>query len=189
MFLIIENNVNLDWEAYQRFLNGDQKAFEELVIKYKDGLILFINRYVNNMHTAEDFAQDAFVEILIHRERYQPSVSFKTYLYTIGRNKAVDYIRKNSRVVYIEDYPDSEQEEYSLEEKVLKEEDKRMLYEEIKRLKKEYQIAIMLIDLEGMSYREAAGILKKSENQVKILIYRARKSLEKALRKGEKSKT
>ena len=175
---------NIEEARYRSFLNGDMESFEQLVIEYKDALIYFISRYVKDMAAAEDLAQDTFVEILLHKERYNFKTSFKTYLFTIGRNKAVDYIRKYERVSLVEEYPDMASDEKLSEERVVREEEKKALYEAINRLKWEYQKVLYLIDLEELSYAQAAEIMDKSESQIKILIFRARKALRKELEKG-----
>ena len=178
-----QQKVNRDKKNYQAFVNGDNKAFEALVIEYKDHLIYFINRFVQNITIAEDLAQDVFVDILLHKERYEYRVSFKTYLFTIGRNKAVDYIRKNQKITLVEELPEDSIQERGLENKIVRDEEQRLLYRMIACLKDDYRIAIMLIDLEGFSYAQAARILHKSDAQMKILIYRARKSLAKLMEK------
>ncbi len=166
---------------YRSFLAGDMESFEWLVMEYKDSLIYFISRYVKDVAAAEDLAQDAFVEVLLHKERYHFKTSFKTWLFTIGRNKAVDYIRRNGRVSLVEEYPEAVAEEELLEDRVIREEEKRVLYQAIRSLKEEYQRALYLIDLEGMSYAQAAQIMGKSQAQIKVLIFRARKALRKVL--------
>lgn len=172
-----------DENNYRVFLAGDNVGFENLVLEYKDSLIHFINRYIHDLFLAEDLAQDAFVEIFVHKERYQFKLKFKTYLYTIGRNKAVDYIRKNHGTIPMEECF-WESEELSMEEKLIQDEDKRLLYQVIKQLKPSYQAVLHLIDYEEQSYAEAAKILGKTEGQVKILIYRARKALAKQMLKA-----
>ncbi len=179
---VVSSEFENDNEYYARFLDGDEQAFEYLVLSYKDKLIYFLNRYVHNITIAEDLAQDAFVEVYVHKERFHFKGSFKTYLYTIGRNKAVDYIRKNERMVFVAEYPEDAQEEMLLDN-LIKEEQKKHLHESMKKLKMDYQVAISLIDIEGMSYAEAAKILKKTDGQMKILIHRARKALAKILEK------
>lgn len=176
----MDHQSETDKEQYQQFLSGSNEAFELLVIKYKDHLIYFINRYTKNITVAEDLAQDAFVELLVHKERYDFSVSFKTYLFTIGRNKAVDYIRKNQRVWFVDELPE-QADEAGLEQSVIQEDSKKLLYQTMKKLKPDYQAAISLIDLEGMSYAQAANVLGKSDAQMKILIHRARKGLKKLM--------
>lgn len=174
---------NRDKKYYEAFVNGDNKAFETLILEYKDHLIYFINRIIQNPTIAEDLAQDVFVEILLHKDRYHYKVSFKTYLFTIGRNKAVDYIRKNKRVMLVDEFPETSEEDLGLEKKVIKDEDRRLLYRSLARLKEDYRVAITLIDLEGFSYAQAAKVLQKSDVQMKVLIYRARKNLAKLMEK------
>lgn len=174
-----------DRQDYERFLAGDIKGFEELVIRHKNGLIYFINRYVKDISAAEDIAQDVFVEFYLHKERYNPDKEFKTYIYTIGHNRAVDYIRKNSRLVFVDEYTEQMSEEDELFNKVVRDEEKSKLHKAIRELKSEYQAAITLIDIEAMSYDMAAAILGKTPAQMKILIFRARKSLAKKI-KGQR---
>ena len=66
-----------DKKLYQKYLNGDNKAFEELVTKYKDNIIYFISRYTKNTEIAEDISQDVFVYILLNKEQYDFKYSFK----------------------------------------------------------------------------------------------------------------
>ena len=80
--------------SYRRFIDGDKSAFEEIIDLYRESLILFIYRYTGDLEAAEDLAGDVFVELIIHPGRYRFRSSFKTYIFSIGRNKAVDYIRK-----------------------------------------------------------------------------------------------
>lgn len=159
------------------------EAFEQLVIKYKDNLIYFIYRYTKELYIAQDLAQDTFVELLLYKERYREEFNFKTFLFTIGRNKAIDYIRKQKKHVLVEQIPQYHQEAEELLQKVCKDEEKKALYQALSNLKQEYQVAIYLIDLQGMSYMQAAEIMRKTNTQIKVLIHRARKALEKRLRK------
>ena len=84
-------------ELYMRYREGDERAFDELVLSVKDGLIYYVNRYVKDIHTAEDISEDVFVSLLMHPKRFSGDSSVKTYLYTIGRNKAIDRLRRNRR--------------------------------------------------------------------------------------------
>ena len=180
-----KNNINeLDKERYKRFINGDVKGFEELVIEYKNVLIYFLNRYVQDLNIAEDIAQDAFVDVYVYKERYNGKTSFKTYLFTIGRNKAVDYIRKNKHMQYtvnIEEQTEISSEENELVDYVIQSENKGMIAHALERMKEEYARVLILIDLEDFSYKEAANVLGKTTSQVKVLVHRARKSLRKML--------
>lgn len=87
--------------SYRRFLDGDDKGIEEIVGDFKDGLILYLNTFVNNLYIAEELAEDTFFRLLIKKPRFAGKSSFKSWLYSIGRNGAIDYIRhsKNHRTL------------------------------------------------------------------------------------------
>lgn len=177
---MVNGEYQLDKERYDRFINGDVKGFEELVIEYKNLLIFFLQRYLKDIHLAEDIAQDAFVEVYIHKERYHGKTSFKTYLFTIGRNKAIDYIRKNNRFhehEILEDHHELVSEDIQLVNQVIQQDNKIQVANAINKMKDEYAKVILLVDFEEFSYKEAAKILNKTTSQIKILLHRARKKL------------
>lgn len=174
-----------DQKDYEQFLQGDSLAFERLVIRYRESLIYFIYRYVKNYHHAEELAQDTFVQVLLHKERYNPEYAFKTYLFTIARNLAVDAIRKWKREVPYDNVVTALEEiEWNLlEHHVIRNEERAYLNKQMKQLKSSYQMAIYLVDFEELSYEQAAIVLGKTMGQMKVLIYRARKALKKILEK------
>ncbi|MBS5934741.1 MAG: RNA polymerase sigma factor [Clostridiales bacterium] len=180
-----KDNLNeLDKERYKRFINGDVEGFEELVLAYKNMLIYFLNRYLQDLNIAEDIAQDAFVDVYVYKERYNGKTSFKTYLFTIGRNKAIDYIRKNKQMQYtvnIEEQTEISSDEDELIDYIIQQENKGLIAHTLERMKEEYARVLILIDFEDFSYKEAADVLGKTTSQVKVLIHRARKSLRKML--------
>ena len=144
-------------------------------------MIYFIYRYVKSIDIAEDLVQDVFVYLLIHKENYDFNYSLKTYLYTIAKSKALNYLKREKRIVAI-----NENDIYdvqTLEEKVFLNERKNNLKQAMLKLKPEYQSAVYLADIEELSYKEIGQIMKKSESGIKSLIFRARKSLEEILRK------
>lgn len=171
------------WELYERFQKGDEQAFADLMTAYKDGLIYFIYRYVHNIDVAEDLSEDVFVVLLMHRRRFNGDASLKTYLYTIGRNKAVGWLRKNCHTVRQEEdraLPDPQED---LEERVIKNERDRQLHKAIERLKPEYAQVLHLLYFSGMTQESAGKVMKKNPKQMENLAYRARKALKKILEK------
>ena len=171
-----------DKELYKEFLQGSKESFEELVIKHKDSMIYFIQKYVKSIDIAEDLAQDVFVYILEHKKNYKFEYCLKTYLYTIAKSKALNYIKREKRIVAIDEkeYENIKDVE-ELEEKVFKNERAENLKNAIQKLKLEYQNVIYLADIEELSYKEIAHILKKTNSSVKVLIYRAREALRKIM--------
>ena len=73
-----------DKQLYKEFLFGSKESFEEIVIRHKDSIIYFIQKYVKSIDIAEDLAQDVFVYMLINKRSYKFEYSLKTYLYTIA---------------------------------------------------------------------------------------------------------
>ena len=67
-----------DKELYKKNLDGDKKAFEKLVLKYKKQIIFFISRYTKNTVIAEDISQDVFVYLLLNKKQFNFQYSFKT---------------------------------------------------------------------------------------------------------------
>ena len=173
--------------SYRRFLNGDERAFSEIIEMHKDNLIFFINRYVRNVAVAEELAEDVFAELLIHKRRYNFKTSLKTYIFTIGRNKAVSYVRKCVRhpeCAY--EYIESESDRRSLEDEFIQRERERELHEALNKLNEDYRTVLHLIYFEEMSYAQAAKVMKKNTKQIENLVYRARISLKKELEKEAK---
>jgi RNA polymerase sigma-70 factor (ECF subfamily) len=169
--------------SYRRFLEGDLSAFEEIIDAYKDSLIFFINRYVSDLDLAEDIAADTFATLLMKPEKYNFSVSLKTYIFTIGKNRAIDILRKRQRhgTVSLDVIPADTVSEESFIEDVLRDEEKKRLHDAINRLKKEYREAVHLVYFENMSVSEAAAVMGRGKRQVENLLYRARKALKETL--------
>lgn len=173
-----------DVVLYNSFLKGDNEAFDEIINRYRKNLILFINKYVHDLEISEDLVQDTFVYVLVNRKEYDFKYSLKTYLYTIAKCRASNYIRNQKRIVkFDEAYIKNEEEPEQVEDNLLRKEKNLKVQESLKKLKLEYQSVIFLKDIEEFSYKEICKILDKNMSQVKVLIHRARKSLAKILRK------
>ncbi|MGN0547603.1 MAG: RNA polymerase sigma factor [Acutalibacteraceae bacterium] len=173
--------------SYRRFLNGDESAFGELLDIYSDSLIFFINRYVGNIAIAQELSEDVFVELLIHKRRYNFKTSLKTYIFTIAHHKAVSYVRRCARrPEYAFDYIEDEADLKNLEDEFLKKERDLELHKALNSLSEDYRTVLHLIYFEDMSYEQAGGVMKKSRKQIENLAYRARQALKKELEKEAK---
>ncbi len=173
--------------SYRRFLEGDKEAFAKIIDIYNENLIFFIMRYVHNLNVAEDIAEDCFVSLIVNPHRYNFKISLKTYLFTIARNKSVDYIRHNRVIdtVSFDEGVEKSTEYTNFEERVLREERNRELHRALGELKEDFRTVLHLIYFEDMSYEEAGRVMKKSRKQIENLAYRARNELRVILdRKG-----
>lgn len=164
--------------SYRRFLNGDDEGLTLIIKDYKDGLILYLNGYVNNIYAAEEIMEEVFFKLAVKKPKFNEKCSFKAYLYTIGRNTAIDYIRRNSKcsmasIANMENYI---KDETGLENLYIKNEEKITVHKLMSDLKPEYRQVLWLCFFEEFSNEEAARIMRKSKRQIENLIYRAKQS-------------
>lgn len=179
--IVLEDKTDID--LYKEFINGNKDAFNEIVNRYRDILILFILRYVKNLEIAEDLAQDTFVYVLINKKEYDFKYSLKTYLFTIAKCRSINYIKKQKKNVQFSDINLEDLNSISIDESLIRQENREIILNAMTKIKDEYQVLIYLRDIQGFNYKEICKILDKTMAQVKISIYRARKSLEKIIRK------
>ncbi len=165
--------------SYRRFLNGDESAFDEIMKELFDNLVFFIDRYVHDIHAAEDIAIDAFSDLVVNKHRYNFKVTLKTYLFMLGRSRALNYIKHRKVINFVElteaDNISAEQE--TLEEIILSDERKRIVNNALNSLTDDMRVVVHLIYFEDLSYDEAAKVMKKNRKQVDNLLYRAKKEL------------
>ncbi len=171
--------------SYRRFLAGDDNGIAEIIRDYKDGLLLYLNGFVRNIHVAEELTEDTFVKIAVKKPRFSQKSSFKTWLYVIGRNVAIDHLRKNRRVSIssADELASILRDEGEVERDYIKNENKIMLHGALKRLNPEYCRVLYLIYFEGFDNAEAAKIMNKNKRQIENLLYRAKGQLKEELRR------
>lgn len=166
--------------SYRRFLDGEESAFDEVVKLYLDNLIFFINRYVGDTMASEDLAIDTLTELVIHPHRYDFKRPLKTYLFAIGKNKAINYLKRHRRVEYTEN-SDYFADLDSLEDSVLADEQQRAVNRALDSLPDDMRICVHLIYFENLSYKDAASVMKKNVKQIDNLLYRAKNRLRQML--------
>ena len=171
--------------SYRRFLDGDDKGLAEIVRNYSDGLILYLNGIVNNISVAEELMEETFYKIITKKPRFNAKYSFKTWLYTIGRNVAIDYLRHISKVsdTSFDDLENYIEDECSLEKLYIIEERKITVHRALRKLNAEYRQILWLLYFDDLSHTEAAVVMKKNARQMKNLVYRAKSALKSELDK------
>ena len=172
--------------SYQRFLKGDESALVELIRDYRDGLMLYLNGIVSDLSVAEELTEDTFLKLVLKKPRFSARCSFKTWLYTIGRNLALDHLKRSRRsTVCLEDCPEISDEECDLERQYIQQEDQLMLHHAMKKLKPEYRQVLWLVYFEGFRCAQVGKIMGKSEATTQTLVSRARKALKEKLLEEE----
>ena len=174
---------------------GRELAFRELVRRYERPVFSLVFRMVRDRETAEDLAQDAFIKVLNHIDKYSPEFKFSSWLFKIANNVAIDHLRRRRiDTISMDGSPNAttaaEVEASTLElgdgqESALDELEAKELGSAIEqasaRLRPEYRACIMLRHVEGRSYEEIAATLDLPLGTVKTYIHRARHELRKAL--------
>lgn len=163
---------------YQDFLSGNQEVLTSIIRDYRDGLILYLNAIVQNITVAEELTEDVFVKLVMKRPHFSSDSSFKTWLYAIGRNMAISYLRRQKyKHIPLENCPELTDDEKCLEWQYIQKEQQRVLHNAMKKLKKEYHQVLWLIYFEGFSHKETARIMGKTVHNIETLSYRARQAL------------
>jgi RNA polymerase sigma-70 factor (ECF subfamily) len=169
---------------YHRFLRGDKSALTELVEMYNKNLIFFINSYVANTSVAEDLAADTFCELITSKNSFTPNFTFKTWLFKVAKNNALDYLkRKEHTNISLDDVCYELADKQDLEESVLRDESMRQLHSAMAEMNDDYREILHLLYFEEMTYEEAAEVMRKNSSQIKNLAFRARQSLKNILEK------
>ena len=171
--------------SYRRFLEGDDDGIVEIIKDHKDGLMFYLNSFVQNIHLAEDLTEDTFVKLIAQQPRFSGKSTFKTWLYAIGRNVALDFLRKNAKLptVSAEEAMTLIADEADVARQYLCSERKLQVHKALKQLNDEYRQVLVLIYFEDFQNDQVASIIGKSKKQIENLVYRAKLSLKSELEK------
>jgi len=173
--------------------NGDQKAYAELMGRYRESLYFMLLKMVNNKDDADDLTIEAFGKAFKRLDQYTPNFAFSTWLFKIATNNCIDFMRKK-RVSYSLDKPMENEEggEMSInirsdgpdpEETVIKKEKVKMMREVVEKLKPRYKLLVEMRYFEELSYEEIAVKLNLPTGTVKAQLFRARDLLQNILKK------
>lgn len=171
-----------DEAAYRQYLSGDDHAAEPLVEKYGDALTLYIMGYLKDIQESEDLMIEAFSLMFAKARPVSAQGSFKAYLYKVARHLALRHLRRGRLgLMWLEELPFEVQSEVFADTKLLQNERNCQLYQAMGQLKAEYREALYLTYFENMSYRDAAAVMGKSEQQITKLVYRGKQNLKTTL--------
>lgn len=158
----------------QRFANGESDAFEELVRRHRSKLHRFLTAYLRNASDAEDLVQDTFTRAYRALDRYDPSQSFTTWLFVIGRRLAANEKRRRARMRESHEELPEEQLEHDPATRL----DAGSLWDAAKAILSETAYAALWLHYgEEQSVKDIARILGKSVTGVKVTLFRARRTL------------
>jgi len=184
-----------DEQLIKKFQNGDIGAFNQIVYRYKDRLLNFVYRFVNDIDKSEDLVQDTFLKLYTHKDSYKEIAKFSTWLYTIAANLARTELRKIKRrkTFSISDLSKDDRE-FIISSEALGPDDKdinstfeKKIQIALECLSVDFKTIIILRDIQELSYDEISKIMRIPIGTVKSRINRGRLKLQDLLiKKGDK---
>ncbi len=167
---------------------GDEKAFAELMHRYRDSIYFMLLKMVNNRDDAEDLTMEAFGKAFRNLSQYTPDYAFSTWLFRIATNNCIDFIRKKKKMTFSIDkgFENDEGEEVAMniradeldpEEKLIKEQKIAIMRDLVEKLPPRYKELVELRYFKEYSYEEIAEHLKLPLGTVKAQLWRAREFL------------
>ncbi len=178
-----------DEELIERFQNGDVRAFDEIVRRYKDPLLNFVYRFLGNRTESEDIVQETFLRVFKNKHAYRKVAKFSTWIYTIAGNLAKTELRKRKKrnLFSISDIG-YEDKDYEISDESLSPEKEvnstmydEIIQKEIQNLSPKFREVIILRDVQELSYEEISKIIKIPIGTVKSRVNRARLRLQERL--------
>jgi RNA polymerase sigma-70 factor (ECF subfamily) len=178
-----------DAELMLRVKEGDEGSFGNLLARYRDPVVNYLYRMVQNSGIAEELAQDVFLRVYRARETYEPSAKFTTWLYCIATNVALNHLRdgKMARHMAAIDDPDSEvgrelaAPERNVEERLVEQSLGWEVRQAVQALPGKQRAAVVLHKYQELDYKQIAAALDCSESAVKSLLFRAYETLRERL--------
>ena len=182
-----------DQQLVERVQKGDKRAFEVLVLKYRHRIFSLVLRFVRDPDEVQDVVQEAFIKAYRALPAFRGDSAFYTWLYRIGINTAKNYLVSQGRRAPTSTSFDSEEAENfedgdqlrdinTPERLMMTRQIGETVDEAMAALPEELRTAIMLRELEGLSYEEIANIMECPIGTVRSRIFRAREAIAERLR-------
>lgn len=186
------SEAKVDQLLVERVQKGDKRAFDLLIQKYQHRIVSLVSRYVSDHAEAQDVAQEAFIKAYRAIGRFRGDSAFYTWLYRIAINTAKNWIVARNRRPPASDIDAVDAELYGMsdrlkesstpENEMQREEIERTVYDTIAALPEDLRTAIMLREMDGMSYEEIATTMECPIGTVRSRIFRAREAIDEKLK-------
>lgn len=172
-----------DLGLINKFKAGQMEGFEMLVKKYHNRLVNIANSLTGNTSDAEDIAQETFLKVYRNLNDFRNQAKFSSWLYRITLNTAYDHLRKNKhKNASLDEMDYSRIPDNKTSEDVLA---KETLRKALDKIPFDFRSALILKEIEGLSYEEIAQALKIRLGTVESRIFRARRMLKNLLTRKE----
>jgi len=176
-------------ELMQRVANGDRHAFTTLVQVHQNSILNFIWRLMGDKTHAEDLSQDVFLRVWKSAPKYEKRAKFSTWIYRIAINLCLNKMRTlKIKNMFLTPLPLKRHSQINTdsttpENQLLKVEQTRSIFNILNTLPSAQRIAVTLKFYQGLSYAEISQILDRSIPAVDALLVRAKKNIQKKIRK------
>ncbi|ASB48107.1 RNA polymerase sigma factor [Alkalitalea saponilacus] len=195
----LSEKARYDLDLVKRAESGDQKAYAELMARYRDAIYFMLLKMINNKTDAEDLTIEAFGKAFKNLSQYSPSYAFSTWLFKIASNNCIDYLRKKRSNHISIDGSFSEEKEMDThihlkdetpdpEENLIRAQKAVLMRTVVKKLKPRYRTLIELRYFKEYSYEEISEELDLPLGTVKAQLFRARELLFNTLKNTEVKK-
>jgi RNA polymerase sigma-70 factor (ECF subfamily) len=175
---------------------GNQKAYAELMGRYRDSVYFMLLKMVNNKDDADDLTIEAFGKAFKRLSQYTPNYAFSTWLFKIASNNAIDFIRRKKMITFSIDKTfendeggemnmDIKAEGLNPEENIMKKQKVKHMHDVVEKLKPRYRLLVEMRYFEELSYEEIAEKLELPLGTVKAQLFRAREFLANILRNSD----
>lgn len=176
--------------------SGDQKAYAELMGRYRDSVYFMLLKMVNNKDDADDLTIEAFGKAFKRLSQYTPNYAFSTWLFKIASNNCIDFIRRKKMTTFSIDrtFENDEGGEMSMdikaeglnpEENMVKKQKVKHMRDVVEKLKPRYRILVEMRYFDELSYEEISEKLDLPLGTVKAQLFRAREFLANILKNSE----
>lgn len=181
----IDEELNPDADLIELCQNGDDRAFEELVARYRTRVASIAYQVLGNYEDARDVAQEVFIKLYKGIGGFDPNKKFFTWLYRLTVNAAIDFLRskkRRSREHSLDENPDQyynipSPDAESVTSGFEREELRQLFYKLAEDLNPKQQAAFILCDLQGFSADEVAEILDCPKVTLRWYLHEARKRI------------
>ena len=186
----MNNDTISDKDLLYGLVNGDIEAFDIIVDRYKNRLLNFVYRFVKDYDVSEDIVQETFLRVFRKRRDYKAIANFSTWIFTIAGNLAKSELRRRKRWRFLSlDTSSDDEKPFELPDHGLKPDRAtavrildEYVHESIDSLQDKYKEALILRDIQGMSYKQISKIIDAPVGTVKSRVNRARLKLQKKLK-------
>lgn len=158
---------------------------EKIYRLYFEDLYKFILYLSKNKEIAEDVTSETFLKVMDNLEKIKKEDSIKTYLLQVGKNTYYTYIKRNKKLLLLEDYEENIANKEDIEEEFIKKEDKSSLENLIEKLDQPYKDIVKLRLFQEMPFKEIGKVFNKSDNRACVCFYRAKEKLKEGMESYE----